>query len=179
MFKGADPDDGWEMTDPIYRGTPTLGACMSNIRRVVEKGDYIFSISGKVKNLKQYVVGGFCVEEKINALAAHSLFPENRMRVNENGKLYGNIAIDENGNQNEHDYHKLESCIENYIIGKDAIIIDGSEKVQKAREETLPMLNNLFGKDGETIFQTIGRGRKLDNSQIKQLLNWMDNILKS
>src|ERR1700752_2054905 len=93
MFAGADPGVGWKITDPIYGKTPTLGACMPNIRKVVERGDYIFSVSGRVKDVKQYVVGGFSVDDKINALAAYSRFPENRMIVQPDGSLSGNIII--------------------------------------------------------------------------------------
>lgn len=59
MFKGADPSVGWSMTDPIYGKVPTMGACMPNIRRLVEKGDFIFSISGRVAAVKPHIVGGF------------------------------------------------------------------------------------------------------------------------
>src|SRR5687768_12631880 len=102
MFAGADPAEGWEMTDPIYGKVPTLGACVPNIRKAVERNDYIFSISGRSKNVKQYVVGGFSVDEKINALAAYKRFPQNRMKVDGGG----NIIIDKNGKQLDFDYHK-------------------------------------------------------------------------
>ncbi len=68
MFKGADPAQGWVMTDPIFGPVPTLGACMPNVRRVVERGDYIFVVSGQAVGVKQYIVGGFEVDKKINAL---------------------------------------------------------------------------------------------------------------
>jgi len=179
MFPGADPAEGWEMTDPIYGKTPTLGACMPNIRRAVEKGDYIFSVSGRVKNASQYVVGGFSVDEKINALAAFKRFPENRMKVSKDGLLTGNIIIDGNGKHLKFDYHSNhEKRIENYIIGKDPIVIEGEKRVQKAREETLYMLNTLFGKNEDAVHKIIGRWRKLDSMQIKDILSWMNQIRK-
>jgi hypothetical protein len=179
MYQGADPAEGWEMTDPIYGKIPTLGACMPNIRRAVNSGDYIFSISGRVKNVSQYVVGGFKVDEKINALAAYRRFPENRMIISDDGSLKGNIITDSKGKHLAIDYHtNHEKRIENYIIGKDAIVIAGEKQVQKAREETLLMLNALFGRKEDAIHKIIGRWRKLDNVQVNDLVSWMKQIRK-
>ena len=179
MFAGADPAVGWKMTDPIYGKTPTLGACMPNIRKAVEKGDYIFSISGRVKDIQQYIVGGFKVDEKINALSAYERIPENRMRISPDGKLEGNIIIDEKGNHLEIDYHSNhEKRIENYIIGKDAIVINDESEVKKAREETLSFLNNLFSKNEDSISKIVARWRKLNEGQIDELLTWMGDIKK-
>jgi len=180
MFKGADPGEGWTMTDPIYGNVPTLGACMPNIRKAVQRNDYIFSISGKIQNVKQYVVGGFSVDEKINALAAYKRIPENRMHITEEGALSGNIIVDKNGKHLEFDYHtNHEKRIENYIIGKDPIVIEGARQIERARQETLDFLNQLFGKKEESIHKIIARWRKLDEAQIKDLLDWMKDIRKS
>lgn len=177
MFEGADPGSGWEMTDPIYGKVPTLGACMPNIRRAVQQGDFIFSISGRVKNTKQYIVGGFAVDKKIDALSAYNRFPANRMKIDEDGKLKGNIIIDQNGKPLDFDYHNnYEKRIENYIIGKDPIFIDKEEQVNKAREETLYVLNNLFGKKEDAVHKIIGRWRKLSDYQINDLIGWMNQI---
>jgi hypothetical protein len=179
MFAGADPAEGWTMTDPIYGKVPTLGACMPNIRKAVERNDYIFSISGRVQNVKQYVVGGFSVDEKINALSAYKRLPENRMRVGIQGELLGNIIVDSKGKHLDIDYHRnQESRIENYIIGKDPIVVEGAKNVDKARKETLNVLNDLFGKNEDTISKVIGRWRKLDEVQIKDLLAWMSTLRK-
>src|SRR4051812_17242371 len=89
MYQGADPGNGWVMTDPIFGSKPTLGACMPNVRRSVSVGDFIFSISGRVKNIQQFLVGGFAVEAKINALAALEIFPENMLRKEEDGTIRG------------------------------------------------------------------------------------------
>lgn len=179
MYAGADPAAGWTMTDPIYGKVPTLGACMPNIRRSVERDDYIFSISGRVHNVSQYVVGGFSVDEKINALAAYKRLPENRMHVGLQGSLFGNIIVDADGRHLDCDYHKNhEQRIENYIIGKDPVVIESPQQVEKAREETLYVLNQLFGKNEDTVHKVIARWRKLDQAQIKDLLAWMNDIRK-
>lgn len=177
MYQGADPGNGWKMTDPIFGKVPTLGACMSNMRRVVMEGDYIFSISGRVENLKQYIVGGFAVQEKINALAAFNRFPENRMTKLDDGQLKGNIIIDKYGNQLPFDYHSnFESRLDNYIIGRDPILFEKEKEIKIARESTIEILNTLFGKNEEKISKIIGRWRKLDEIQIKDLIQWFEEI---
>lgn len=179
MFAGADPGTGWKMTDPIYGKTPTLGACMPNIRRAVEKNDYIFSISGRVESLQQYVVGGFQVDEKINALAAYKRIPENRMQIDPEGKLVGNIIVDSKGNHLNIDYHQNhEARIENYIIGKNPIAIESKDSIRRGRSETLEFLNELFERDEEKISKIIGRWRRLDERQIRDLVEWLETIKK-
>lgn len=179
MFSGADPAAGWEMTDPIYGKTPTLGSCVPNIRRVVEKGDFVFSISGRSKGVQQYVVGGFEVNEKINQLAAYQRFPQNRMNVNTEGKITGNIIIDEKGNHLPYDYHSnFKQRIDNYIIGCNPVIVEGDSEVERAREETINVLNSLFSKKENSVHKIIGRWRKLDEKQIKDLLSWLEHLKK-
>ncbi|SEO14105.1 hypothetical protein [Mucilaginibacter sp. OK283] len=177
MFKGADPSAGWEMTDPIYNKTPTMGACRPDIRNRVERGDYIFSISGRVIDVKPHIVGAFSVDDKINALAAFQRFPENRMQLDENGIYHGNVIVDANGKPLEFDYHKnQERRIENYIIGKDSIYFEEAEQIKKAKDETVSVLNDIFGKNEDKVHKIIGRCRKLDSSQVNDLLSWMNRI---
>lgn len=177
MFPGADPGAGWKLNDPIFGRRPTLGACMPNIRRVVDRGDYIFVVSGRVKNLKQYVVGGFKVDQKLDALAAYQLFPENRQLKRPDGSLAGNIIIDEKGNHLEIDYHdNFARRVENYIVGADPIVIDGASSIERAREQTIPILSDIFEKPGSRIIDIIGRWRKLDQEQIGELVGWMKRV---
>ena len=97
MFPGADPGMGWKLNDPIFGAAPTLGACVPNIRRAVVAGDHIFVISGRTSGVRQYIVGGFQVAEKISALAAYGRFPDLRQRVREDGTLNGNIIVTPDG----------------------------------------------------------------------------------
>ena len=123
MFAGADPGHGWVMNDPIFGKTPTLGACVPHIRRVVELGDYIFVISGRVPGERQFVVGGFEVREKIHALAAFKKYPENRLRVDQDGQLTGNIIINSKGEHHPLDDHEnFERRVENYIVGGNPVV---------------------------------------------------------
>lgn len=181
MFKGADPNKGWKMTDPIFGRVPTLGACMPNIRRLVEKGDYIFTISGQVEGVSQYVVGGFEVDKKINALAAYKELPENRQKKMKDGSLQGNIIVNEKGTQSEVDYHtNFEKRVENYVIGKHPIVIESPQEVEIARAETIQMLAEVFKISKQRkVKDMIGRWRKLDGVQIEQLREWLIEIKKS
>lgn len=177
MFQGADPGNGWKLNDPIFGKVPTLGACMPNVRRAVAIGDHIFSISGRVKNVQQYIVGGFSVREKINALAAYERLPENRMKKDEDGNLLGNIIADSEGNHLEIDYHdNFEQRIKNYIIGEKPIYFDTEKEIIQARNQTLEVLRDVFDKKGETVYEILGRWRKLNEKQIVKIVDWMDQI---
>lgn len=175
MFGGADPGTGWVMTDPLLSKRPTLGACMPNIRRLVVPGDHIFFVSGRVDGFKQYVVGGFEVDEKIDALAAYRQFPENRMRE-VNGQLRGNIVVREDGSQNPIDYHtNFSQRVKNYVVGTNPQFVEGQEAVAKARELTIPTLSKVFAKNGDTVSSILGRWRKLDPAQIDKLYRYIES----
>lgn len=177
MFGGADPGIGWKMTDPIYTPKPTLGACMPNIRRSVMEGDFIFSISGRAEGVKQFIVGGFEVEEKMNALEAYSRLPQNRMKLNDDGSISGNIIVDAKGNPLPFDYHtNHEKRIENYIIGRNPIFFEKPKEIELAREDSVRVLQQIFNNKEDTVSKIIGRWRKLEKGQINELTSWMSEI---
>ncbi len=177
MFRGADPGIGWQMSDPIFGSTPTMGACMPNIRRAVSEGDHIFVISGRAEGIKQYVVGGFEVDEKISALAAYQRFPNNRMHRRLDNTPGGNIIVDSEGNHLPLDYHdNFRKRVENYIVGRDPVYLDSPRSIEKSREQTVDFLQNLFGKAGSKPSEILGRWRRLDDRQISQLRNWLSSL---
>jgi len=178
MFAGADPGTGWHMTDPIFGKTPTLGACVPNVRRFVLPGDYVFVVSGRKEGVHQYIVGGFKVAEKINALAAYRRFPENRLAKLSNGELAGNVIVDAAGHHHRLDYHDaFQRRLENYIVGRDPIQLKKPEEVILGRERSLPFLQKLFDvRHANRIADVIGRMRKLDEKQIARLLNELRQI---
>lgn len=179
MFKGADPAEGWAMTDPIFgKGkVPTMGACQPTIRRMVERGDQIFVISGHVSDVQQYVVGGFAVGQKIHQLTAYNRFPENRQHFTAAGHLLGNVIVLPDGTQNPLDYHtNFENRVDNYIIGQDPIVLETPEEVRRARAETLNALKSIFQHDGDTVFNVIGRARRMDGDQVEQMRQWLSGI---
>jgi hypothetical protein len=177
MYGGADPGAGWVMNDPILKPIPTLGACVPNIRKWVSKGDWIFTISGRKNGLQQYIVAGFSVDEKINQLAAYDRFPDLRMHVREDGVKSGNIIVDADGNRNPHDDHSnWLNRLDNYIIGKDPVIIEQPAEISRGRMETVHILEEVFQKKGDKVFEIIGRCRKLTEEQISMLTTWMISL---
>ncbi|RYE21368.1 MAG: hypothetical protein EOP45_09665 [Sphingobacteriaceae bacterium] len=176
----VDPGKGVFLNDPIFDKIPTLGACMPNIRRNVQKGDYIFTVSGKTTSVNQYIIGGFEVESKIHALAALDEFPENVLRRAEDGTKRGNIIVLADGSRNPIDDHSnFEKRLDNYIIGKNPIHIANPEQVALARIETLGLLKSIFAKDGERVVDIIGRSSKMEERQVLGILEWLESIKKA
>ena len=83
---GYDPQLGKHVKDPYLGPCPTLGACRPDIRKQLTKGDHIFVISGRVPTANQYVMGGFEIAAKIDALTAYKEFPELRLQLRTDGQ---------------------------------------------------------------------------------------------
>jgi hypothetical protein len=178
MYEGADPGVGWELNDPIFRPIPTLGACMPNLRRQLEIGDSIFVVSGRVVGLQQFIVGGFRVEEKIDALAAFARFPFYRMNPRSDGGVNGNIIVQADGSQNPLDAHlNFINRVNNYLVGTEAREVSSPDAIEEARIETIPFLNQLFDRDGDRVFDVIGRQRRLNEAQIVAMNDWLDRLV--
>lgn len=176
----VDPGKGVFLNDPIFDGTPTLGACMPKIRQAVDKGDYIFTISGKTTGVDQYVIGGFEVERKLHALAALDYLPENMLRLAEDGTRRGNIIVNPDGSKNPIDKHSnYENRLENYVIGKNPIHIVNKEQVDLARAETLGFLKSTFSKDGNSVFDIVARWRRMDERQVRGMIEWLESIKRA
>ena len=177
MHEGADPGRGWVMNDPIFGATPTLGACVPNIRRAVKLGDWIFVVSGRTASLQQYVVGGFKVADKIDHLVAYDRFPHYRVRKANDGHIEGNIIVTADGKHHPADNHSnFERRIENYVVGCEPIVVDDDAAVQVARQDTLKVLSGIFEKEGNRVFDIIGRGRKMSDDQVGELRAWLDSL---
>lgn len=177
---GTDPGARKNMNDPIlFSKTPTLGACMPNIRRLVLPGDFIFVVSGMVPAVQQYVVGGMEVAERIDALAAYKRFPENHLRIGDSGLLEGNVIIDARGNQHSLDNHEsntFEERIKNFIVGTNPIALETDREVSAGREQTLPKLSELLGKRGNRVVDVMSRWAKLDQAQVQDMVSWLQGI---
>lgn len=177
---GSDPGLGHHLNDPAFDEIPTLGACMPNIRRAVNVGDYIFVISGKNEQVQQYVIGGFRVIEKISMLQAFHRFPKNRLRE-EAGVIKGNIIINADGTRHKLDRHggdrkSFQRRIENYIIGGDGIVMETELEIAKCREQTLPALQRIMSKSGNRIIDIIGRHCKISRRQTLDIIGWLESI---
>ena len=156
---GYDPEKGKPIKDPYLGDQPSLGACMPNIRRLVVPGDHIFTISRKIPGVKQLVVGGLEVAEKISALAAFKRFPEQRLRLVD-GQITGNIIVDSQGRQHpldHHDHKTFANRVKNFIVGRDAIALQTRREIQRGRAETLYVLRQLLRKKGDSPIQVMGR----------------------
>lgn len=177
---GTDPALRGNLNDPIFGRYPTLGACMPNIRRVVLPGDYIFVVSGKVPGAQQYVVGGMKVAEKISALAAYNRFPGNRLHIDAEGRLQGNIAVSADGTKNPLDHHSSDGFdrrIQNYIVGKDPIVLTTEPEVAIGRAQTLDKLSTILQRPkANRVIDIMSRWAKVDERQVAQMLEWLGGI---
>lgn len=176
----ADPERNRNLNDPIFRRTPTLGGCMPPLRRLVLPGDYVFVVSGMTRGVQQYVVGGFQVAEKIDALAAYNRFPENRLHLNAEGKVVGNVLIDGTGNQHPLDTHSPNNFarrIENYLVGANPVALETPAEVARGRNETLERLSSILEKRrANRVIDVMGRWARLNQPQIEKTLDWLQGI---
>src|SRR5579885_2106430 len=170
---GTDPQFGAPLKDPTLDGTPTLGACMPNVRKWVAVGDHVFVISGKVPGVLQYLIGGFEVAEKMHAIEAYRRFPDLRLR-HEAGTIAGNIIVTADGSQHPLDNHgSFQKRCENFLVGKNAIHISSPRQIEIARHETLGVLKRIFRKEGATPLNVIGHCTKMTETQVRELREWL------
>jgi hypothetical protein len=180
--KGYDPQLGKHVKDPYLGDNPSLGACRPDIRRQVIPGDHIFTISGKVRRFNQFVMGGFEVASKIDPREAYQLFPEQHLREREDGQVTGNIVIDSQGRQHPLDTHDpsppaFARRIQNYVIGKNPIVLVTPEEIARGREQTLEVLCEILKKHGKSPIDLVGRwGCKLTEDQVIQLRAWLRSL---
>lgn len=176
----ADPAKNRNLNDPMFRGAPTLGGCMPNIRRLVLPGDHVFVVSGMTKGVQQYVVGGFQVAEKISALAAYDRFPENRLRRDEEGRLQGNVLVSGDGQKHPLDTHPVKnfaSRVENYLVGIKPVSLETPDEVARGRSETLERLSSILERPrANRVIDIMGRWARLDDAQVEQTLDWLRGI---
>jgi len=175
---GYDPERGKHIKDPYLGPRPTLGACRPDIRSVLNKGDHIFFISGKVPDLSQFVMGGFEIDSKVSAGEAYELFPELRLRRLDDGQLTGNVIVTSDGRQHPLDDHSsFEKRIKNYVIGKNLILLETPEEIAEGRSQTLEALCDILQKNGNSPFDLLGRsGAKLTEQQILRLRDWLASL---
>jgi hypothetical protein len=175
---GYDPELGKHVKDPYLGPCPTLGACRTDIRRQLEEGDHIFVISGKVRNVHQYVMAGFEIDKKIDAIEAYRMFPELRLRLRADGQLTGNIIVDAKGKQHELDNHdSFDRRIKNYVVGKNPLILTSLEEIAEGRRQTMEALCDILEKKGEAPIDVVGHyGRRLTERQVLRLREWLANM---
>ncbi len=171
LYAGADPSLGWEFNDPIFGKYATLGACMPNIRRFLDIGDWVFALSGRVPERVPYVIGGFKVDEKLDALDAYERFPEYRLRKNERGQVVGNIIVDADGEHDALDDHdQFAKRRQNYLVGREAVAIVGERAIELARARTHGMLERILNMRSNNTADLVPRWRGLNEEQVKALV---------
>lgn len=177
---GYDPERGKHVKDPYLGDVPTLGACRPDIRKQLQLGDHIFAISGKIRGLEQFVMGGFEIASKITATEAYKLFPEQRLQVREDGQLTGNIIVDSQGQQHVLDNHaSFSERIKNYVVGSNLIALQAPEEIELARKQTREVLQEVLKKKGASPVEIVGRwGSRLTAEQVAQLREWLATLRK-
>jgi hypothetical protein len=177
---GVDPSLRAGFTDPTFRNPPMLGPCMPNIRKAVAAGDWIFIVSGKIPEARQYIIGGLQVAEKIHAVDAYKRFPENRLRVDQQGLVMGNIVVRADGTHDPLDWHsdhRFEQRAMNFIVGGAAVALSTTAEVELGRRSTLPILAQIKGRPGASrVIEAMGRMSRLNDAQVRELLNWFGRI---
>jgi hypothetical protein len=174
---GYDPEKGKDIKDPYLGPNPSLGACRPDIREQVQKGDQVFVVSGKVRNVDQVVLGGFEILEKISAIEAYVRFPEQRLSRLPDGQVTGNVIVTADGKQHELDHHdQFARRIQNYLVGTNPIALVTPEELEEGRRRTLEILCEVFQKKGDSIREIIGRCRNLTDNQILKLRALLDAV---
>jgi hypothetical protein len=177
---GYDPEHGKHVNDPYLGPTPTLGACRPDLRKRLNKGDHIFTISGKMPRVSQFVLGGFEIAAKIPATEAYKRFPELRLHKRDDGQVTGNIIVNGRGEQHKLDDHtSFKQRIQDYVIGTNLIAVRTPSEIELARKETLEILQEIFRKKGSSPIKLVGRwGAELNETQVIQLREWLSSISK-
>ena len=143
----------------------------------------MFVISGKLPNVRQFVMGGFEVAQKIEAVQAYEQFPDQRLRMRDDGQLAGNIIVDASGAQHELDTHDPATFARrtaNYIVGIDCISLVDPAEITLGREQTLDVLRELFKKNGGSPFDIVGHyGSNLTEDQVIKLREWLLSLKKA
>lgn len=176
----SDPAAGRPLADPIFGRVTTMGMCRPDLRKLVKQGDYLFVLSGKIKGVSQYLIGGLEVDEKIDSIIALERFPENSLKVLPGGNKSGNLIITPTGDRSPLDHHSADSFekrVKNFVVARDAIYLDSDQEAEIGRERTLDMLRRVFNAPkAKSVHEIIYRNRVLDEKQVKMLLDALGAI---
>jgi len=177
---GYDPGAGKHVKDPYLGDCPTLGACRPDVREQLGVGDHVFFVSGKVRGVDQFVLGGFEIAEKIHASEAYERFPHLRLRKLEDGQLTGNIIVDARGRQHEMDDHNnFERRVQNYVVGKNLLVLSTPAEIAQGRAHTLEILRTVIGGKGASPREIMGRWHNLSEEQILKLRAFLETLKRA
>ena len=119
------------------------------------------------------------MNEKIDALEAHSRFPAYRLSRADNGQVTGNIIVNKEGRHHPLDDHdKFESRMKDYLVGGSSVHVTSPEGIARGREETVAKLGEIFDKPSNRCFDIVPRHRKMTEAQIDEMHDWLTNLTK-
>lgn len=179
---GYDPQLGKHVKDPYLGPNPSLGACRPDVRDQIKVGGHLFVVSGKLPNVRQFVMGGFEVAQKIDAVQAFEQFPGQRLQMRDDGQLTGNIIVDAYGRQHELDTHNSMTFAKrtsNYLVGTNCISLTDPTEIALGREQTLDVLREILKRNGGSPVEIVGHyGSNLTEYQIIKLREWLLSLKK-
>jgi hypothetical protein len=85
--------------------------------------------------------------------------------------------VNPDGSQHPEDKHtNFERRLENYIVGSESIMLDNPGEIERGRAETVTTLSRIFDRQGNRVFDIIGRSRKMDAQQVDELRGWLESL---
>jgi hypothetical protein len=176
----SDPAAGRPLADPMFGRVTTMGMCRPDLRKLVKAGDHLFVLSGKIKGVSQYLIGGLAVDEKIDSIIALDRFPENSLKILPDGNKRGNLIVTPSGGRSPLDHHSAESFekrVKNFIVAREAIYLNSDKEAELGRERTLDVLRHVFDDPkAKSVHEIVYRNRVLDEKQVKMLLDALSAI---
>ena len=74
-------------------------------------------------------------------------------------------------------HNNFENRIKNYIIGKNRVVLETDDEIERGRKETMEALQDIIQKKGDSPIKVVGRwGSQIDEKQIIDLRNWLSSI---
>jgi hypothetical protein len=78
-----------------------------------------------------------------------------------------------------HDKDTFDGRIGNYLIGTNPIALLTLEEIEEGRLHTLEILQEVFGKNGNSIREIMGRNRNMTDIQVDRLRKLLDEVKDS
>jgi len=181
VVKNLDPNLGPVDTDPhFWNDPPTWGICRADIRRNVEKQDYVFfTSSASGSNFPQMIFGYMKIKKVIDHHKAFIEFPQKRMRVG--AKINGNVLVDCSGNYHPGDLgaheDRFPEFVKHYAVGfKGQSRMLSLDEIRAKAPQFVPTLQKIFGTTKSKAHRIIGQGgRKMTYQQTQDLLTWLNH----
>jgi hypothetical protein len=175
----------WVDNDPhFWTEPPTWGICRNDLRKRAEIDNYIFFVLPRHGRHPQMVFGWLRIAEKISHLDAYHR-PDLLTKRMGNKNPNGNIIVDAHGNYNPFDCgvhkDKFQKIKNDYVVGDPLNSRMFNDLEIRALAPTfIPTLNSIFGKSGQRAIDIVSKyGQKLNEQQVKSLLQWLTSGIDS